>query len=153
STFVSMTHTAGTDTFTFSQSGGTVTEATANIPSGNSDTFSLVVFAPSSLGNGAPFNDTASVSASNPDPNTANNTSTVTGSIANSSPSADLAVSVSGPASANEGDTVTYNITVTNAGPSSASSVTLTNTLPSILNFISATTSQGTSSQSGGVVT
>ena len=45
STFVSMTRTAGNDAFTFAQSGGTITEtATANIASGSSDTFSLVVF-------------------------------------------------------------------------------------------------------------
>jgi uncharacterized repeat protein (TIGR01451 family) len=154
STFVSMTQTSGTDTFTFGQSGGSVTEtATANVASGSSDTFSLVVSAPASLANGAAFNDTASVTASNPDPNTANNTATVTGSIVNTNPNADLAVSLSGPASANEGDTVTYNITVSNAGPSNAAAVTLTNTLPSILSFKSATTSQGTFSVSGGVVT
>ena len=46
STFVSMTQTAGTDAFTFGQSGGSVTEtATANLASGSSDTFSLIVFA------------------------------------------------------------------------------------------------------------
>ena len=54
------------------------------------------VSAPSSLANGAAFNDTASVGASNPDPNTANNTATVTGSVVNNNPNADLAVSVSG---------------------------------------------------------
>jgi uncharacterized repeat protein (TIGR01451 family) len=149
-----MTQTGGTDGFTLSQSGGTATETAAGtIASGSSDTFSLVVSAPSSLGNGAPFNDTASVSASNPDPNTANNSATVTGSVVNNNPNADLAVSVSGPASGNEGDTVTYTITVTNAGPSAATATTLTDTLGSLLNFKSATTSQGTFTQSGGVVT
>jgi uncharacterized repeat protein (TIGR01451 family) len=157
SIFVSMTHTVGPDgpdAFTFAQSGGSATEtASGNIASGNSDTFSLVVSAPASLANGAAFNDTASVSASNPDPNTANNSATVTGSVVNTNPNADLAVSVSGPASANEGDTVTYNITVTNAGPSSAAAVILTDTLPAILNYKSATTTQGTFSASGGAVT
>jgi uncharacterized repeat protein (TIGR01451 family) len=87
-------------------------------------------------------------------------TDTVTASITGTQsginvtgPTADLSVSVSGPATANEGDTVTYNLTVSNAGPSSASAVTLTDTLPSILTFRSATTSQGTFSASGGVVT
>ena len=154
SVFVSMTQTTGADTFTLSQSGGAATEtANANIASGSSDTFSLVVSAPASLANGAAFNNTSSVSAQNPDTNTANDSVTVTGSVVNTSPNADLAVSISGPASGNEGDTVTYNITVTNAGPSSASSTTLTDTLPSILNFKSATASQGTFTVSGGVVT
>ena len=154
SVFVSMTQTAGADGFTLAQSGGSATEtATANIASGTSDTFSLVVSAPASLANGAAFNDTASVSAQNPDPNTANNSATVTGSVVNTNPNADLSVSVSGPGSASEGGTVTYNITVTNAGPAGASAVVLTDTLPSILNYTSATSSQGTFSVSGGVVT
>jgi uncharacterized repeat protein (TIGR01451 family) len=154
STFVSMTQTAGSDAFTFAQSGGSVSEsATASVASGSSDTFSLVVFAPSSLANGASFNDTATVSASNPDPNPANNTATVTGTVVNNNPNADLGVTVSGPASGSEGGTVTYNITVTNAGPSSASATILTDTLGSILNFQSATTSQGTFAVVGGVVT
>jgi uncharacterized repeat protein (TIGR01451 family) len=154
SVFVSMTQTGGTDGFTLTQSGGTATEtATGSITSGSSDTFSLVVSAPSSLGNGATFNDTATVSAGNPDPNTSNNSQTVTGSVVNNNPNADIAVSVSGPATANEGNSVTYNITVTNAGPAGATGVTLTDTLPSILNYQSATTSQGSFSQSGGVVT
>jgi uncharacterized repeat protein (TIGR01451 family) len=154
STFVSMTQTSGTDAFTFGQSGGSVSEtATASVASGSSDTFSLVVFAPSSLTNGASFNDTATVSARNPDPNPANNTATVTGTVVNTNPNADLGVTVSGPASGSEGGTVTYNITVTNAGPSSASATILTDTLGSILNFKSATTSQGTFGVVAGVVT
>jgi uncharacterized repeat protein (TIGR01451 family) len=154
SSFVSMTRTSGTDNFTLSQSGGNATEtANANIASGSSDTFSLVVFAPSSLPNGAAFNNTSVVSAQNPDPTPSNNSATVTGSIVNNNTNADLAVSITGPASGNEGDTVTYNITVTNAGPANATGVVLTDTLPSILNFKSATSSQGTFSTSGGVVT
>jgi uncharacterized repeat protein (TIGR01451 family) len=154
STFVSITQTSGTDSFSFAQSGGSVTEtATASIASGNSDTFNVIVFAPFSLNNGAAFNDAASVAASNPDPNSANNSATVTGSIVNTNTNADLAVTVSGPASASEGNTVTYNITVTNSGPSSASGVTLSDTLPSNLTYKSATASQGTFNVSGGVVT
>jgi uncharacterized repeat protein (TIGR01451 family) len=154
SNFVSMTQTGGTDGFAQNQSGGTVTEtASGTINSGASDTFTLVVFAPSSLGNGATFNDTAAVTASNPDPNTANNSATVTGSIVNTNPNADLSVAVSGPSSSTEGNKVTYTVTVTNAGPSSATSTVLTDTLGSLLNFTSATTTQGTFSNSGGVVT
>jgi uncharacterized repeat protein (TIGR01451 family) len=155
STFVSMTPAGGNpDTFTLSQSGGTATEtATANIVSGSSDTFTLVVSAPAGLANGAAFNNTSSVSAQNPDPNTANNSFTVTGSVVNNNPNADLAVTISGPATASEGGTVTYNITVTNAGPAAASGAMLTSTLASILNYKSAAVSQGTFTVSGGVVT
>jgi uncharacterized repeat protein (TIGR01451 family) len=154
SVFVSMTQTGGTDGFNLSQSGGTATEtATGSIAAGASDTFSLDVSVPASLGNGAPFNDTANVSASNPDPNTANNTATQTGTVVNNNPNSDVSVGVSGPSTGNEGDTVTYNITVTNNGPAAATGVSMTDTLGSLLNYQSATVSQGTFSQSGGVVT
>jgi uncharacterized repeat protein (TIGR01451 family) len=154
STFVSMTKNSGPDTFTFSQSGGTVKQtATANIAAGSTDTFTLVVNAPSNLANGAAFNNTASVSESNPDPNTANNTSTTTGTISNSSPNADVAVSMSGPTSSAEGNNVTYTVTVHNNGPASATGVSLADTLGSVLSFRSATTTQGNFSQASGVVT
>jgi uncharacterized repeat protein (TIGR01451 family) len=154
SVFVSETKTAGTDTFNLTQSGSTATEtATANIASGSSDTFSVVVSAPTSLANGANFSDTATVTANNPDSDPNNDTATVTGSIVNNNPNADLSASMTGPSTANEGDTVTFTITVTNAGPQAASSTILTDTLPSILSYKSSTTTQGTISVSGGVVT
>jgi uncharacterized repeat protein (TIGR01451 family) len=81
-TFVSMTQTSGTDSFTLGQAGGSATEtATGNIAAGSSDTFTVVVFAPFNLSNGAAFNDSASVTAGNPDPNLANNSATASGSI------------------------------------------------------------------------
>jgi uncharacterized repeat protein (TIGR01451 family) len=153
STFSSLTQTSGTDSFSFNQSGGTVTEtATADVASGSSDGFSLVVNVPSSLANGAAFNDTASVQSSNPDTNTANNSATVANSVVNTNPNADLSVKITGSTSSTEGSTVTYTITVTNAGPSTAASATLSDTLSSILGYESATASQGTFSASGNVV-
>lgn len=150
--FVSMTQTGGSDAFTFSQSGGTVTgSAVANIASGSSDTFSLVVSAPSTLTAGANFTDTASISSSTADPNSANNTATVSGSIVG--PPADLSVGNTGPGTATEGDNVTYTVTVTNNdATNSATGVVLTDTLGANLKFLSATASQGTFSQSNGVV-
>jgi uncharacterized repeat protein (TIGR01451 family) len=152
SSFVSITPSSGNpDSFTFAQSGGTITEtANAAVASGHSDSFTIVVSAPSGLVGGAAFNDTASVSATTADPNSGNNSATVTGSIATN---ADLSVNVSGPSTMSEGASATYTITVTNTGPSDASAVSLTDTLGSLLNFNSATTSQGTFSQSAGVVT
>ncbi len=154
SNFVSMTQTSGTDPFTLTQSGGTATEtATAAIAPNSSDTFTLVVAAPPSLPNGANFSDTATVSAANSDPNPSNNAATVTGSVVNNSPSADLSAAVTGPTTANEGDLVTYSLTVANAGPGGASGVVFTDTLPAGMTFSSATVSQGTFTVSGNVVT
>lgn len=67
--------------------------------------------------------------------------------------SADLAVTLSGPATDTEGSNSTYTITVTNNGPNAAQSSVLTDTLGANFSFVSATTTQGTFTQSGGVVT
>ena len=152
STFVSLTQTTGTDAFTLAQQSGTVTEsANAAIASGSSDTFSLIVYAPARLVAVSIFSDTATVSSSTADSNTTNNTATVTGSIA--APPADLAVANIGPTTATEGGSITYTVTVTNAGPNPATGVVLTDTLGTNLKYLSATTSQGSFSQSSSVVT
>jgi uncharacterized repeat protein (TIGR01451 family) len=150
--FVSMTPAAGNpDSFNFAQSGGTLTEtANAAVAAGHSDTFTLVVSAPSSLASGANFSDTASASSTTSDPNTANNSATVAGTIATN---ADVRVTMSGPTSTNEGNHPSYTITVKNLGPGTASGISVTDTLGPFLSFSSATASQGTFSQSGAVVT
>jgi uncharacterized repeat protein (TIGR01451 family) len=152
-TNASLSQTSGSDSFTI-----VGTTATANGPnpiaSGNSDTFTLTVTAPGTLANGAPFNDTASVTSNNPDPTPGNNSSTQNGTIVNTNNSqTTLTLTVSGPTSGSEGGTFTYQITVKNTGSVAATIVVLTDTLPSVLNFKSATTSQGTYSNSSGVVT
>lgn len=153
STFVSLTQTAGSDAFTLSQSGGTATaSASASIAAGGTDTFTLVVSAPSSLAPGAPFSDSVSVSTTSSDTNSANNSATVTGSIVG--PSADLAVANTGPATASEGGQLVYTVTVTNTdSTNSGTGVVLTETLGANLNFVSATASQGTFTRSGSAVT
>jgi uncharacterized repeat protein (TIGR01451 family) len=66
---------------------------------------------------------------------------------------ADLGVKVSGPVGTRvEGDPLTYTLTVTNAGPDAAQNVSLIDALGGNLTFVSATTSQGTFAQSGGVI-
>jgi uncharacterized repeat protein (TIGR01451 family) len=60
--------------------------------------------------------------------------------------SADLSITKTGPASAAPLTNVTYTITVSNAGPSFASSVVVTDVLPSGMAFVSATPSQGSCS-------
>jgi hypothetical protein len=58
----------------------------------------------------------------------------------------DLSVSQTAPASVNNGQTFTYNITVTNGGGSGATGVTLTDTLPSTVTLQGAVPSQGSCS-------
>ena len=68
------------------------------------------------------------------DGDTANNTATSTVTL---TPSADVQVTKSGPATAVAGTNVVYTITVTNAGPSDATGVTLADPTPPGLTFVS----------------
>lgn len=63
-----------------------------------------------------------------------------------------LACSVS-PATPVVGTNITYTLAVMNPGPNTSTGVQVTNILPTGATFVSATCSQGTCSQSGGVVT
>lgn len=57
--------------------------------------------------------------------------------------SADVAVAKSGPTQVPEGLPATYVLTVTNAGPSDATSVTLTDTVPAGMTFVSVQQTSG----------
>ncbi|ABK16505.1 Lcl domain-containing protein [Syntrophobacter fumaroxidans] len=62
----------------------------------------------------------------------------------------DLSLLMTGyPSRVHLGDVITYSMTVHNAGPDDATNVTLTDTLPSGLRFISVIPSQGTCTKSG----
>jgi uncharacterized repeat protein (TIGR01451 family) len=64
--------------------------------------------------------------------------------------SADLSIRMSGPASGITGNNFEYKLTVSNAGPLPATDVTVTDNLPSTVQFVSATASQGSCTHSGG---
>ncbi len=70
--------------------------------------------------------NSASVSASETDPNGNNNSSTLTIALTR----ADVWVSKSGPVSASPGDSVTYTITIGNDGPSTSTAISLTDPTP-----------------------
>jgi large repetitive protein len=96
-------------------------------------TITVVVTAPAEA---ASLSNTASVSSTTADPDPTNNSSTVpTGVTA----SADLSIVKTGPAHVDSGGTITYTLTVSNAGPSAAADLTVTDTLPGVVTFVSAT--------------
>jgi uncharacterized repeat protein (TIGR01451 family) len=129
-TFVSLTQTAG-PAFNCT-TGATITCTAATLAPAASATFSLVVqVATGATGSVA---NTVTVSDAVGDPNTTNDTATVTTTL---TPSADLAVTKSGPAAAGAGTNATYTIGISNLGPSNAATVTLSDALPPNTTFVS----------------
>lgn len=89
------------------------------------------VVASSAAGN---ISNTATVDSGTPDPNPDNNTSTVVTPIITPEPSADLSiVKTSAPNPVQPGGTLTYTLTVFNAGPNAAENVVITDNIPADL--------------------
>ncbi|MFJ2753617.1 DUF6923 family protein, partial [Streptomyces sp. NPDC087297] len=93
--------------------------------------------------------NTATVDGNETDPVPENDTDTVETPVTPTQ--VDLAVDKSGPASANEGDPVTYTIKVTNNGPSNSTGYTLTDQIPTGL--LNAATSSPGCTITAGVLT
>ena len=115
----------------------TLTCPVGTLAPGASVPFTVTATADPSLASGTVLTNTATVTATTADPVAANNSATA--SSTTSAPSADVAVTKSGPASVTPGVTFDYDMTVHNNGPSQAAGVTLTDTLPSGVTFVSAT--------------
>jgi uncharacterized repeat protein (TIGR01451 family) len=122
---------------------GTITCNAATLASGVTRNFTLVVrVAPNATSGSA--NNTATVSSATNDPN-GGNSSGAAPAVALAPASADLSIAkTTTQTTAQTGNLVTYTITVSNAGPSPATSVVVNDTLPAGLQFVSATPSQGT---------
>src|SRR5262249_28753732 len=109
-TFVSVTPTGPICT----QSSGTVTCNVGTLASGGSMSISIVI-TPTSAG---VLSNTANVTATEPDPTSANNSATATTTV---NPVANLGITKSAsPSPVLAGSNLTYTLTVSNAGPSNA---------------------------------
>ncbi len=125
---------------------GTVTCVLGTLVAGEAREVTIVVLpaAPGTINNSATV--TSDVSDEVPGNNNASETTTV-------NPKADLALTKEAtPNPVAAGDTLTYTLTVLNQGPSPAENVTLTDVLPSEINFVSATPDQGSCSGTTTVV-
>ncbi|MEO6689219.1 MAG: DUF11 domain-containing protein, partial [Dokdonella sp.] len=100
-------------------------------------TIVAVTFAVPANANGSIVN-IANVGSDTPDPNPANNSSTVTIPIVAVTTAADLAVVKSGPASVTAGTNAVYTLLVTNNGPDAATGVVLADPTPTGLTLVSA---------------
>jgi uncharacterized repeat protein (TIGR01451 family) len=130
-----------------SEAGGAISCALGSLANGADATIDVAATAdtPGTVSN------TAGVQADQPDGNTQNNSATESTTIKGD---ADLAITNSdSPDPVGAGQTLTYTLGVTNNGPNSAPSVTVTDNLPSGVNYRSATPSQGSCSQASGTVT
>jgi len=129
--------------------GGTVTCTLGTITNGANATIDIGVVAPNTTG---VINNSATVSADEPDPDTSDNTAAEDTTVID--PSANLNVTQVediDPAGINL--PFVYTVTVTNPGPADATSVTLVDTLDGAVTFQAAVPSQGSCAEAGGVVT
>ncbi len=141
--FVSATSNSGP----CSESGGVVTCNLGTILPGNTATVIIVVTAnlPAGL-----ITNTAQVTLNEADANPGNNSVTTDTTII----TPDLVVTkTDSPDPVLVNNNLTYTVTVENIGSADATGVVLTDTLPSGVSFVSASPSQGTCSESTGVVT
>jgi uncharacterized repeat protein (TIGR01451 family)/CSLREA domain-containing protein len=114
---------------------------------GGASTLITLVVKPTVAGT---LNNTVSVTATEFDPDTSNNTETVSTTV---TPAADLSISLSDlPDPVGVGLNVTYTLTITNNGPSTATGVTVMDTLPSGAVFISMMPSQGNCSGTSSII-
>ncbi len=128
---------------------GVVTWPTiASLAVGGAANYTVTVIAPA---NGS-LTNMVSATSSTLDPDPANNNGTAAASRVTTTvaPQADVATSCSGPASVGAGTSFNYAVAVTNLGPSTASNVVVTDTLPGAAAFVSAT---GGGVNNSGVIT
>ena len=143
-TFVSDAQTSG-PAFTLTNPAvggtGTITGTIGTLALGASASFTVVVLVSPSTPNGATITNTADVTAATPDPNLANNSSTVTTTVLTEADVSVTKTTAAGPVLA--GNTVAYTITVANAGPSDAQTVALSDLVPVNTTFVSDTQTSG----------
>jgi len=118
--------------------------------------FTLVLQVNAGTPSGTNITETDTATASNIVPSLTTNSASATVVVANAN-SADMAITKTGtPNPVTEGSPLIYTLVVTNNGPASATNVTVTDTLPSVLTYLSSTvtpTTQGSCSEAGGTVT
>ncbi len=111
---------------------GTVTCSWASLAPGASATFTLVVKVASSATGS--ISNTANVTTTTVDTNSGNNSSTSNTTL---TVSADVSVNKTGPPVGVQGQNVSYSIVVANGGPSDATTVAMTDTIPAGSTFVS----------------
>ncbi len=135
-TFVSVASPAGWSCTTPAVgAGGTIACSVATMASGNA-AFTLVVQVGAGVTAGTVLSNTATVTSTTTDPNPGNGSATATTTVG--AGSADLSVTtIDTPDPVTAGTNLSYTITAVNAGPSDATTATLSDTLPAGTSFVS----------------
>jgi large repetitive protein len=139
STFVSIVQNTG-PAASCTHLGSTAGCSWGTLANGVSAQFTLTIAVPNSVPDGTVLTNTVTASSSSTDPNSANDTASTSASVIGNT---DLSVTKNGQASVGAGGNITYTITVSNAGPSNANTVQLTDTLPANTTFVSNTQTSG----------
>ncbi|MGA8408216.1 MAG: C25 family cysteine peptidase [Candidatus Acidiferrales bacterium] len=108
-----------------------------DVANGAVGTFTLVVQVSPATVSGTQITDTDSVSSGSSDPNLANNTATVVTLVAAANTANIVVTNSASPNPVQAGNNITYVITVTNQGPSAATTVTFNDTVPTNTTFFS----------------
>lgn len=123
-----------------------VTATIATLPSCGCEVYEITVEA---VAEGV-WENTASVSGNESDPNLDNNSASATVTVENQ---ADVAVTKEDDGGAPVGVNFTYTITITNNGPATATNVQMTDTLDGLTSFVSATNGATETAPGSGIVT
>jgi uncharacterized repeat protein (TIGR01451 family) len=128
----------GTGTFTCTLTGTLAIGATVNFP--------LVVNVNLGTAPGTTITNTPAIATTAGDPNSANNSVTVTTVVASPSQADVAIVKTAAPEPVDQGTNLTYTLQVTNNGPAVAQGVTVTDVIPAQVAYSSSSTSQGSCS-------
>jgi uncharacterized repeat protein (TIGR01451 family) len=153
-TFVSLAPVPGGWTCTTPAVGaaGTVSCTNPSVAAGAGASFPLVVKVSIGTAPGTVISNTAIVSATPTDPNTANNTATSTTVVASPTQSDVAIAKKAAPEPVDQGTNLTYTLQVTNNGPAVATGVSVSDPLPTQVTYVSVSTTQGTCTQAAGTV-
>ena len=132
---------------------GTITCTAVSLAATSTVNFTLVLQVNSGTPSGTSITETDTATATNIVPSLTTNTASATVIVA-AATSADVAIVKTGsPNPVTQGTPLTYTLAVTNNGPASATNVTVADTLPTSVTYLSSNTTQGSCSEAGGTVT
>jgi uncharacterized repeat protein (TIGR01451 family) len=131
---------------------GTRCSRTATIASGATLQFPLVVTVPAGTASGTKITNASNIAPSTNDVNPANNSTTAIVFVGSPTQSDVAIVKTAAPQPVNQGTNLTYTLQVSNNGPGVGQGVSVLDPLPTEVTFTSVSTTQGTCSQAGGIV-